>query len=393
MNRLTIATLMLSTLMPFAAVAQAAATPTSDPLLVQRLATVPRTRPWPISWFQPQERIAGSVTRGPVPPAHLRTIAPEALAEARAYVMARGTQAFLVWHKGRLEHAEFAQGTNPAEPLNTYYMHLPVLNLLYGVALRDGLIKSIDEPIANYLPEWASDPRGKITIRNLLNMSAGLETYHDSNNPENKATRLFFGSDSTTPIFDYPAVEAPGNSFAYSYMIPELEGLVLERALKGRRYVDYLSEKLWKPVGNGDAAVWLDRPGGRPHFNASLFASAEDWLNIGKLILDNGRVGGRQIVPASWIATMKTPSAVNPNYGMMWLGRQYVPERRFAPNVAYVMKSSAPYLASDVVLLDGYGGQRVYIVPSKKLVIVRIGTTQRDWDDAVVPNAILRGLR
>ena len=70
-----------------------------------------------------------------------------------------------------------------------------------------------------------------------------------------------------------------------------------------------------------------------------------------------------------------------------------MPERRFADEVGYVMKSSAPYLASDVVLLDGYGGQRVYIVPSKKLVIVRIGTSYREWDDAVVPNAIIKGIR
>jgi CubicO group peptidase (beta-lactamase class C family) len=150
---------------------------------------------------------------------------------------------------------------------------------------------------------------------------------------------------------------------------------------------------LWKPLGNADAAVWLDRPGGRPHYNSSLFASAQDWLNIGQLILNEGRANNRQVVPRSWIKTMTTPSAINPNYGMLWMGSPFVAERRYAKDVNYIVKASAPYAAADTMFLDGYGGQRVYIVPSKKLVIVRIGIAQRnDWDDAALPNIVMAGL-
>jgi CubicO group peptidase (beta-lactamase class C family) len=125
-----------------------------------------------------------------------------------------------------------------------------------------------------------------------------------------------------------------------------------------------------------------------------LFASAEDWLNVGRLILANGRMNGRQVVPASWIATMRTASPTNPNYGMIWKGSPFQTERRYAKDVNYVVKASQPYAAQDLMFLDGYGGQRVYIVPSKQLVIVRIGVAQRnDWDDAALPNMILRGLR
>ena len=306
-------------LMPVPAMAQAAG---PDPVLLERLATVPKTRPWPIAWFQPQETVKGSVARSTIPKTTDTAIAPEAIQTVRDYVMPKGTQALLIWHDNKLAHAEFAAGTTPAQQLNTYYMHTTALNLLYGIAIEEHYIGSIDDPVSKYLPEWANDPRGKITLRNVLNMATGLEVYKDSTKPEDKATRLFFGTDSTSPIFEYPAIEPPGKRFAYSYMVPELAGLILQRALKRRRYADYLSEKLWKPIGNGDAAVWLDRPMGRPHYNSSLFASAEDWLNIGKLILNDGRVGKRQVVPAAWIRTMKTPSATNPNYGMMWLGHQ-----------------------------------------------------------------------
>jgi CubicO group peptidase (beta-lactamase class C family) len=367
---------------------------TDDVLQMERKASIPKTRPWPIDWFQPQEMVKGTVARRTAPDAAARSIDPAALKAAGDYAMARETQALLVWRDGHLELARFADGTKASDRLNTYYMHYPVLSLLYGIAIADGHVRSVDDPIGKYITEWAQDPRGKITLRQMLNMSAGLEMYFDDPDPATKASRLFLGSDSTTPALEYEQIEAPGRSFQYNYLIPELLGIALQRALGTTRYADYLSSRLWRPVGNADAALWLDRPGGRPHFNSALFATAEDWLNIGKLILNRGRVGTRQVVPASWIATMKTPSATNPNYGMLWLGSPYQADRRFStdPRYRYRVKSGEPYLADDLLFLDGYGGQRVYVVPSQKLVIVRIGLTRQDWDDAALPNAILRGL-
>jgi CubicO group peptidase (beta-lactamase class C family) len=372
-----------------------AAAQVDDPLLKQRLSTIPKVRPWPIDWFKPQEVVKGAVRARPQGAlrAKPRTISRTALDEAQAYAAARGTQALLVWRKGALEHAYFGEGTGRKDLLNTYYMHFPVLSLLYGAAIREGHIKSVDDPIGKYLPEWAGDDRGRITVRQLLNMSAGLEMYFDSSDPSNKATQVFFGSDSTTPALQYKRIEAPDQTFAYNYIVPEIAGIVLERAVK-QRYSDYLSSRLWKPIGNADATVWLDRPGGRPHYNSNLFASAEDWLNIGRLILGNGRMNGRQVVPASWIATMTAPSSTNPNYGMIWKGTPFQAERRYAKDVNYVVKASQPFAAQDLIYLDGYGGQRVYIVPSKELVIVRIGLAQRnDWDDSALPNMILKGAR
>ena len=376
---------------PPSAAGQAPSGMAADPLLAQRQASLPQARPRPIDWFQPQQTVMGA-SRGHPGAARLRTIDPAAMADARDWAMAHGTQALLVWRDGNLEEATYAPDVSPAQRLNSYYMHFTVLSLAYGIAIHDGLIKSVDEPIGNYLPEWRNDPRGKITIRQGLQMSAGLETYHDNKDPRNRNTRIFLGSDSTTPAFEFPLVNPPGTVFAYNYMVPELMGIVFQRAIR-QPYATYLSQHLWRPLGNADAAVWLDHPGGRPHFNSALFATAEDWLNIGKLILNEGRAGGRQVVPADWIRTMKTPSPVNPNYGMIWIGSPYAAVRPLAADVDYKMHSSAPYLADDIVFLDGYGGQRVWIVPSRKLVIVRIGATLRDWDDAPLPNMILKGLK
>jgi CubicO group peptidase (beta-lactamase class C family) len=203
---------------------------------------MPKARPWPINWFQPQERVAGAAPAAnrSVPKASRRTISPQALEKAQAYAAARGTQALLIWRAGQLEHAYYGEGASPTDLLNTYYMHFPVLTLLYGAAIKEGHIRSVDDPLARYLPEWANDERGRITVRQLLTMSAGLEMYFDSSDPKSKAAQVFFGSDSTTPALLYKAVEAPGQTFAYNYIVPEIAGILLERAVK-QRYSDYLA--------------------------------------------------------------------------------------------------------------------------------------------------------
>jgi CubicO group peptidase (beta-lactamase class C family) len=166
--------------------------------------------------------------------------------------------------------------------------------------------------------------------------------------------------------------------------------IVLERA-SHQRFADLLSNALWKPLGLADAQLSLDHLGGLPR--PTIFARARDWLAIGELIYGHGAYHGRRIVSAAWIKAMTTPSPLNPNYGyFVWLGSPPGTERSYGPFVSFKAKHSAPYAASDIVYLDGYGGERVYVVPSRGLVIVRTGATRDDWDDAIIPNAVIEGL-
>jgi len=363
-----------------------------DPILDARLKSIPKVRPWPLSWFEPR-----GVVKGTLPAPLLRGTGAEfdanKLAEAADWAAARESQAFLVWHDGKLVAEHYGKGAGPATLLSPYYMHQTALVLLYGIAVAEGKIPSIDLPASTWLTEWKDDARAKITVRHLLQMAAGLETYHDSSDPAKKETRLFFGGNREPYALAFPAVGEPGKVFAYSYAIPELLGLILKRAT-GKDYVAYASEKLWKPLGNGNAEVWLDRKGGTPLFNGALFATAEDWLRVGLLILNKGMADGRQLVPASWIETMITPSAANPGYGMIWLAKPFRPVRTLAEGVAYSVKAKEPFLAEDMIIVDGYGGQRVYIMPGQKMVIVRIGPPRRDdWDDSYLPNQLIRALK
>ena len=104
----------------------------------------------------------------------------------------------------------------------------------------------------------------------------------------------------------------------------------------------------------------------------------------------SGRFGGRQIVAASWIEQMKRPSPANPNFGLhLWLGDPYVEERRYSVASSNTVRSGEPFASAGVFFIDGFGGQRVYVVPAQQLTIVRIGETRMDWDDTALVNIIL----
>ena len=372
--------------------------PPNDPLLEERRTHLPKTLPWPVSFFQPQAAVEGRATP-PIrqAPAKERTIAPTALAAAQAYADETETTALLVYRNGRLEWAHYAAPATADTIAHTYHMQYTALVLLVGMAIADGKIASLDTPAATYLPEWRGDARKAITIRQLLQQNAGLDLRFDAHHSEgmySRDARAYWGSRTKDVLVnEYGVVHAPGTVFDYNYAVPEILSIVLARAT-GMPYERYLSTRLWRPLGNKRAYLWLNRPGGETHVDAGLFSAPTDWLNIGILLLDQGKWHGRQLVPAAFVAAMRQPSAPNPNFGFMWLGSPFNPARRLAtdPRVTYTVKSAEPFLAEDVGYVDGYGGQRVYVVPSAGLVVVRIGGVARNWDNSKLVNILLRGI-
>ncbi len=159
-------------------------------------------------------------------------------------------------------------------------------------------------------------------------------------------------------------------------------GFVLEAAT-GLRYAEYLSEKLWKPLGAGDAALWLDREGGSARTFGYIFATVTDWAKVGLLLLHQGRWNGRQIVSREFLEELITPSPTEPFYGLgIWLER---PDRM-------VIDAEGPIQADRIFYLDGHSKQRVYVAPDQRLVVVRVGENARGWDESALINAALRGL-
>ena len=317
----------------------------------------------------------------------------ETLQAAVDYGAETGSDALIVWRGGRIQLEHYYEGADESTLTSTQSMHKSVLALVVGAAIADGHITSVDDPVSLYLPEWAGDERAAITLRQALWQSSGIDFPTFAFGSLGPMMGLLIGQDMRPITFEQQVVEPPATNFEYNSINPLILGLVIENAT-GRTYAEYLSEALWKPLGAGDGWVQMDSEGGMARSYCCLDITARGWLRLGLLHLNNGRANGRQIVPEEWIAAIRTPAPTNPNYGFLtWLGTEHVGLRVYNSQASLRGYHSAPFAAGDVVYFDGFGGQRVYIIPSADMVIVRTGSLATDWDDARLPNLLLAGLR
>jgi CubicO group peptidase (beta-lactamase class C family) len=360
----------------------------ADPTVLRNLVSGQSpTDPAGIEKSQPQEAVGGN-PRDNIPSGVASWSDPRGITEAEQYADSTGSVALLIYHQGALRYEKYWPGFDRSTRTNPNSMHKTVLGLLVGAAIDDGFIDSVDAPASKWITEWQDDERRKITVRDLLQMSSGLQvpifgTW--------KSAKILFGSDLSAGVLGLPSVKASGSEYQYSNANSQVLLILLERAT-GQRYSSYLSSRLWQRLGADDAALWMDREGGLPRGFCCLFATARDWLRVGRLFLDGGRVGDDQLVPTEWIADTVMPAPKNSNFGyQVWLGSPPSTERRYND---YTVKAyhSEPFAAKDIIYIDGFGGQRVYVIPSLQLVIVRTGKSTTSWDDAVIPNAVIRAV-
>jgi CubicO group peptidase (beta-lactamase class C family) len=319
-------------------------------------------------------------------------VSAEALASAQAYADAQNSFALVIARDGRIVHEHYAPGFTAASKFSTASMHKAVLALAYGPAIAKGRI-SLSDPLSKHLPELKGDPKGAVTIEHTLRMTGGIGSPPATpGDPAAPGTLLMFGADNRAAAKMFTVVTPPGTEFAYQNASSQLAGLALQSVL-GERYATYLSRRIWAPIGAGDAALWLDRPDGNPHFFCCLQASATDWLRIGELVRNKGKVGNKQVIAADWVEKVTAPSPLNPNFGMnFWRGSPHAPVRRYAKSVPMTVAAAKPFARDDVVFIDGAGGQRVYVVPSAGLTIIRIGKPALGWDDSELVNRVLAGV-
>jgi CubicO group peptidase (beta-lactamase class C family) len=187
------------------------------------------------------------------------------------------------------------------------------------------------------------------------------------------------------------AESAPGTHFRSHYAATQLLQLVIESAT-GEKYADYLRARLWSRLGAGIARVRLDRPHGNAQVFCCLQARPRDWLRVGLMLQHQGEYGGQAILPPAAFQQLVTPSSMAPNFAMqqIWRGSPYNRIRMMdSHNPARGLPMSAPFAADDVFYLEGRGGQRVYVVPSRELVVVRQGEVRMEWDDAGFLNGLI----
>lgn len=354
---------------------------------VRRAMTYPDAPIMAVDWYQPQALVAGQ----PGPPLRSATVPPSpqfaaALQAVSDYVAERNSTGLVVLHRGEIVLEQYWQGHDETSLFNAMSMSKTIVGILVGQAIAEGAMTSLDDPAAKYLPEWQQDDRAAITLRDLIYMQSGLRNERSTTRPTSDLVHLYLGSDVEKTALSVPSVRPPGQVFDYNNVNTQVLTIVLERAT-GTAYPDYLSTRLWQPLGAGDAAIWLDRPQGMAKTFCCLFGTPHDWARVGQMLLHRGKFNGTQVVPAGWITAMLEPSPLEATFGKHIWVKARTPDH---PNVDQA--ATVPFIANDTFVLDGRDLQRVFVVPSQDLVVVRMGENPGNWDDAVIPNTLVRAL-
>lgn len=348
--------------------------------------------------FGPLEPVVGASPRS-LPVRARPAIPATALDEAAAYAAANRSSTLIVWRKGRIELARYFGEHNADSLLPSKSMAKPMTAIAVGRAIRLGMIRSLDQPVADFIPAWRGTPKAAILVRHLLDMRTGMLEQGFSPDPDHVLNRAYLDTDHGPIIVNqYPLIDPPGSRYGYANVPSELVAVVIEAA-SGMRYADFIGRHVLTPIGAKGGKVWVDRPGGLAHSGCCMHLPAESWLRLGLLLLDDGRVGGRRLLPPGYVAEMRKGTPQNPNFGLgIWIGQPYAQRRGFgAPGSAGPkVLHSEPYLDPDLFLFDGNSNQTLYLSPRYDLAILRMGETppaSPEWDNARLPNLIMRAIR
>jgi CubicO group peptidase (beta-lactamase class C family) len=348
------------------------------------------------------EPVTGATTVKPLPVAKAarRTISTAALNAAREYAERGKSAAFMVVRNGAVEDAAYFGETTRDSLIVSRSLAKPVTALLVGRAIALGKIRSLDQPVADFITEWRGKPQEKMLIRHLLDMRSGLLRQSAAMDPQDILNRAYLHPrHDEVIIHDYPLIDEPGTRYEYANATSEMVAPVIERAT-GMRYGDFLGRELLAPIGAAGGKIWVNRPGGTAHSGCCLLLPTESWLRLALLVLDDGIANGKRLLPVGYVREMMAGTAQYPYYGLgLYVAGNYRERRGFAnpeltaagPGVLH----SEPYLARDLVLFDGNGNQVVYIVPSARLILLRVGGApprQPEWDNSFLPNTIIGGI-
>jgi CubicO group peptidase (beta-lactamase class C family) len=252
------------------------------------------------------------------------------------------TTGLLVVHRGAIVHEEYRLGADGSSPFTSWSMAKSFLSALVGIAIEEGHIESIRDPIGTYVPELAGSGYADVPIEDAPTMSSGVAFDEDYDNPISDINMLFIramamGIPVEETIAGLERVREPGTFNDYISSDSMALGLVLEAATE-MPVSNYLASRLWGPMGAEADASWSTDRTGREFALCCINATLRDYARFGRLYLEGGVRDGRQIIPAHWIEASVNPTARhlqpgdNPDsswtfgYGYKW----WVPENRRA---------------------------------------------------------------
>lgn len=302
-----------------------------------------------------------------------------------------GTVAFMVIKNDSILYENYFRNRKQESQHPSFSVAKSVTSMLIGIAIDEGKIKSIQEPITNYLPELANGTGfEKITIEHLLDMRSGIRFNEGYFNPFGNVAKFYYGRNIKKYIKKLKIQQEPDQYFQYKSVNPQLLALILEKATQ-KSVAEYLQEKIWKPLGMEYDASWsIDSKKQRTvKAFCCLNARTRDFAKLGRLYLEKGNWNGKQIVSKKWVEQSTTFDRVKNNFiysYQWWHNRKYqiktdstkLPEFYTEREITYKKDGkdtkgtliTSPY---PDFYAQGILGQFIYVHPEKNMIIVRLG--------------------
>ncbi|MFA6402204.1 MAG: serine hydrolase [Salinivirgaceae bacterium] len=271
------------------------------------------------------------------------------------------TIAYLIIKDKKIIFEQYWDGYGPESRTNSFSMAKSIIGLLIGAAVDDGYIKSMEQPVSDFIEEYRTPENSKLTIRELLTMSSGLNWNESYGSLFSKTTEAYYGKDINNLIYSLKVIEKPGVQFKYLSGNSQLLAMVVEKAT-GKKVAEYASEKFWKPMGAVNQALWsLDANNGMEKAYCCFNSNARDFARWGQLVLNQGTWNGDTLISPDYIRLSTQPAsnlvdetgnAVD-YYGYQWW-------------IQHLNGEPVPYMR-------GILGQYVFVIPSENAVVVRLG--------------------
>lgn len=277
-----------------------------------------------------------------------KVVAPEELFQKT------GTIAFLVIQKGQMQYEWYRKGYDSSAVYTSFSLSKIMLSSLVGIALEDGKIKSLDQPVSDFLGSFRESGLDKVSLRHLLQMTSGLKSSESPVNPFSRLARMYYGRNLDRELRNFDLEYQPGEKFKYLSLNTQVLSQVLI-SVYDKPLAELFSEKIWSRMGSLKDGSWsLDKKDGMEKAFCCFNFHARDMARYGMLLLDDGVYKGDTIIPPDWIHTvmkLDTLGGSTQNYQMYW------------------------YTSAEQEDIFGQGllGQFLYIAPETETVILRLG--------------------
>lgn len=264
-----------------------------------------------------------------------------------------GTVAFVIIKNDSIWNENYYDNYSKDSKSNSFSMAKSIVSASLGKAIMDGKIKSLDQKVGDFFPEFSKGKSAEMTVGDLASMASGLnwdEAYYD---PFSITTQAYFDEDLTPVILGLKGIEAPGKHYKYLSGNTQLLAMCIEKAT-GKKLTDYVSESFWKPMGAESDVFWQTDKKGLVKAFCCIASNARDFARFGKLYLQHGKWNNQQILDSAFVAKSVVPRfKESPEYGYGWW--------------------LSDYKNKQIFYMRGHLGQNVIVIPEDSLIIVRLG--------------------